>query len=395
MSPDTFDRQIEVAHQRLEALARSAKDSADLKALVVETLEELSAALEELHVAAEELRQQNEELAATRQSVEAERQRYQDLFELAPDGYLVTDPEGIIREANRAAASLLGVRQEFLASKPLVVFVAEEARQAFHKRLTQMQQDATPAQDWQVSLQSREGEPFPASLTVAPVRDATGRLTGLRWLVRNISDRRRAEAALRVSEQKFAKAFRSSPDAITITTLTDGRYIEVNDSFLRFTGFEREEVIDRTSRELGIWPNTEDRDRLVRPLKGQGAIYNQELEFRGKSGQMIVGLVSAEVIDIGREPCFLTVIHDITDRKRAEKEREKLMQALQETLAKVKTLTGLLPICAWCKKIRDDKGYWTQVEQYIGKHSEALFSHGICPECAKKQYREALGGEDA
>ncbi len=197
MSPDPFDRQIEVALQRLKALARSAKDSADLKALVVETLEELSAALEELHVAAEELRQQNEELAATRQSVEAERQRYQDLFELAPDGYLVTDPEGIIREANRAAASLLGVRQEFLASKPLVVFVAEEARQAFHKRLTQMQQDATPAQDWQVSLQSREGEPFPASLTVAPVRDATGRLTGLRWLVRDISERKEAEELLR------------------------------------------------------------------------------------------------------------------------------------------------------------------------------------------------------
>ncbi len=197
MSPDTFDRQIEVALQRLEALARSAKDSGDLKALVVETLEELSAALEELHVAAEELRQQNEELAATRQSVEAERQRYQDLFELAPDGYLVTDPEGIIQEANRAAASLLGVPQEFLASKPLVVFVAEEARQAFHKRLTQMQQDATTAQDWEISLQSREGEPFPASLTVAPVRDATGRLTGLRWMVRDISERKEAEELLR------------------------------------------------------------------------------------------------------------------------------------------------------------------------------------------------------
>ena len=197
MSPDTFDRQIEAALQRLEELAQSAKDSADPRALVVETLEELSTALEELHVAAEQMRQQSEELAATRQSVEEERQRYQDLFEHAPDGYLMTDSEGVIREANRAAATLLRVPQEFLVGKPLAVFVAEEAREAFHKRLTQMQRDATPAQDWQVSLQSREGELFPASLTVAPVRDTTGRLTGLRWLVRDISERKEAEDVLR------------------------------------------------------------------------------------------------------------------------------------------------------------------------------------------------------
>ncbi len=197
MSPDTFDWQIEVARQRLEALAQSAKDSADPRALVVETLEELSTVLEELHVAAEELRQQNEELAATRQSVEAERQRYQDLFELAPDGYLLTDPEGIIREANRAAATLLGVPQEFLVGKPLAVFVAKDAHQAFRGRLTQMQQGATTAHDWQVILQSREGEPFPGSLTVAPVRDAGGRMVGLRWLIRDISQRKEAENVLR------------------------------------------------------------------------------------------------------------------------------------------------------------------------------------------------------
>jgi diguanylate cyclase (GGDEF)-like protein/PAS domain S-box-containing protein len=197
MSPDTFDRQIEAARQRLEALAHGAQNSADPRALVVETLEELSTALEELHVAAEQLRQQNEELAATRQRVEEERQRYQDLFELAPDGYLVTDPAGVIREANRAAATLLGVPQEFLVSKPLVVFVAKEGHQDFRGRLTQMQQRVTTAHDWQVILQSQEGTPFPASLTVAPVHDAGGRMVGLRWLVRDISERKEAEDVLR------------------------------------------------------------------------------------------------------------------------------------------------------------------------------------------------------
>ena len=77
---------------------------------------------------------------------------------------------------------------------------------------------------------------------------------------------------------------------------------------------------------------------------------------------------------------------DISKRKQVEEEREKLISELQEALAKVKTLTGLLPICASCKKIRDDKGYWNQIEAYIRDHSEAEFSHGICPECMKKPY---------
>jgi PAS domain S-box-containing protein len=77
---------------------------------------------------------------------------------------------------------------------------------------------------------------------------------------------------------------------------------------------------------------------------------------------------------------------DISKRKHAEKEREKLVQELQDALAKVKTLSGLLPICASCKKIRDDHGYWTQLEAYIRDHSEAEFSHSICPECKRKLY---------
>lgn len=82
------------------------------------------------------------------------------------------------------------------------------------------------------------------------------------------------------------------------------------------------------------------------------------------------------------------IVRDISNRKRMEKEREELIQRLQDALSRVKKLSGLLPICASCKKIRDDKGYWNQIETYIRAHSEADFSHGICPECAKKLYPE-------
>jgi len=87
---------------------------------------------------------------------------------------------------------------------------------------------------------------------------------------------------------------------------------------------------------------------------------------------------------------------DITERKRVEEERNRVVSDLKKTLSEVKTLRGFLPICSHCKKIRDDKGYWNQIESYIHKHSDAEFSHGICPECAEKYYPDMdLYEEDA
>ncbi len=79
---------------------------------------------------------------------------------------------------------------------------------------------------------------------------------------------------------------------------------------------------------------------------------------------------------------------EIAKRVEAERAKEETIIKLQDALTKVKTLSGLLPICAWCKKIRDDKGYWNQLEKYIGEHSDAEFTHSICPECAAKLYPE-------
>ena len=86
-------------------------------------------------------------------------------------------------------------------------------------------------------------------------------------------------------------------------------------------------------------------------------------------------------------------IMDITERKIAENEKEKLITELQEALDKVKLLSGFLPICASCKKIRDDQGYWKQIETYIHENSEAKFSHGICPDCAKELYPEFINDQ--
>jgi len=132
-------------------------------------------------------------------------------------------------------------------------------------------------------------------------------------------ERQQAEEALRISEEKFATAFRASPDAIALSTLNDGCYIEVNDSCLRMLGYSREETIGHSALELGIWAKPEDRDRVKELLEAQGTVSNCEFEFCKKSGEMFNGLFSAEIIHLRDEPCLLTVITDITPLKQAEK----------------------------------------------------------------------------
>jgi PAS domain-containing protein len=91
-------------------------------------------------------------------------------------------------------------------------------------------------------------------------------------------------------------------------------------------------------------------------------------------------------IEVKGKDFLHSIIHDITDRKQAEEDKKELILELREALSQVKSLSGLLPICASCKKIRDDKGSWKQIEAYIRERSKVEFSHGICPECAKRLY---------
>ncbi|MDP9262939.1 MAG: PAS domain-containing protein, partial [Acidobacteriota bacterium] len=143
---------------------------------------------------------------------------------------------------------------------------------------------------------------------------------------------RRAEEALRLSEEKFAKAFRASPDAITITTLNEGRYIEINDSFLRLSGYAREEVIGRTSLELNVWADPADRARLVEPIRRHEPVRDLEVKFRDKSGRTGPTLVSADYIDLAGEACLLTVTRDLTPQKQKEGEVQRQQDFLRKVL---------------------------------------------------------------
>jgi PAS domain S-box-containing protein len=154
--------------------------------------EELKVYAEELQVQQEELHQQNSQLEAAHRDVETEQRRYHELFEFAPDGYLVADPAGIILQANRAAAALLGVSQDFLAGKPLAVYVSREQRAGWYQSLKELEGGKELAQ-MQMCVRPRRGEAFAAVITLGSVRDRGGALVGLRCMLRDVSRQARLE----------------------------------------------------------------------------------------------------------------------------------------------------------------------------------------------------------
>ena len=163
-------------------------------------------------------------------------------------------------------------------------------------------------------------------------------------LVRDITERKQAEMKMQNLAEKFSKAFRCSPNPITISTVEDGRFIEVNDSFVKLSGYEREEAIGCTAFELNIWVNQSDRQKLLQELHSQGAVRNLEFEFRKKSGELGFAMVCAEIIDLNGQRYILSVTHDITERKRTEAQLQLTSQRdrlLTETLARIRTSLNL------------------------------------------------------
>ena len=133
-----------------------------------------------------------------------------------------------------------------------------------------------------------------------------------------IAERKAAEEALRASEDRFERAFRLSPAPITISTIEDGSYIDVNDSFARLVGHTRESLVGHTSLEVGLWTEPRQRLTLVQTLRAEGRVYDTEVLFTTASGQQREVLLSAEAIELGGRRCILALCHDVTDRRRAE-----------------------------------------------------------------------------
>ena len=183
-------------------------------------------------------------------------------------------------------------------------------------------------------------------------------------------------------------AINSAIGGIIITDL-NGAITFANQSFCKMFDNSNDNMIGMNAADLFSTKEVRTFSDVL-AIVDIGKDDTQEFVVKSKEGRSFVVEVSASNVTsssgelVGRMASFI----DITKRKEIEADREKLINKLQDALNKIKTLRGIIPICASCKKIRDDKGYWNQIEIYIRDHSEADFSHGICPECAEKLYPE-------
>lgn len=174
----------------------------------------------------------------------------------------------------------------------------------------------------------------------------------------------------------------------------DGTFSYVNKAWRQALGYSPEEVKKLNLFDI-IDPGEKDHcQHLFKLLTAGQELEEIETVFLAKDGRRfpVAGKVNCKFVD-GRPTITRGIFRDISARKKDEAERERLISELQEALSKVKTLRGMLPICSLCKKIRDDQGYWQRIESYITHHSNADFSHGICPNCAVEKYPELYGSD--
>ena len=465
-----------------------------------------------------ELREANDRLSAeirerkqTEEALRKSEDRYRTLFEESRDAIYTTSQEGEILDANESMLNLFGYsRGEMIGLQARETYVHSEDRLKFKQKIEQ----EGFVRDYEIKLRKKDGTEMDCLLTAIVRRTADGNIFRYQGIVRDITERKRAE-------EEYRTILRTTMDGFWITNI-QGRFLDVNDAYCHLIGYSRDELLTMSISDVEAVERPEETAQRIQRIVGTGGA-RFETRHRCKDGEIIDVEVSVNYTKIGGERLYvflrditepkraeealresevryrllaenasdiiwtvnmnmqviyispsvtrllrytveeaksrtmeeaftpasleiarwafaeemalenarqgdpnrsrileleltckdggvvpveanfsflrdamgkpvgiLSIARDITERKRAEEERKKLIHELQDALVNLKTLRGLLPICSHCKKIRDDKGYWNQIESYIRDHSGAEFTHGICPECMKKLYPDLV-----
>ncbi|MBV6623196.1 MAG: PAS domain S-box protein [Rivularia sp. (in: Bacteria)] len=270
---------------------------------------ELSTSLEGQAVFEEELRQQNEELLIAHENVKLEQQRYENLFEFAPDAYLVTDANGKIQEANRAACNLFSLSQDKLVGKPIFIFIAEPNRKTFRTQVNLLQR----VEDWECSIKPRERQPFNATITITSIHDNKDNLVGKRLMVRDITQRKQAEEKIR----QQAALLDITTDAIIVCNL-ENQILFWNRGAENLYGWSEKEVSNLSFQELDKNDSPEIEFAFASVLENK--FWQGELEQFTKSGklQLVYSRWTLMHDEHNNPQSILIVNTDITEKKQLE-----------------------------------------------------------------------------
>ncbi len=249
--------------------------------------------------------------------------RYRQIVELSSEGIWTIDDALGLTFMNRQGAALLGYEPEELLGRSVESLVYPDDLESHRASMAKRRQGI--GEEYERRWVRKDGQVIWSLVKATPLFDERGEYRGSFGMLTDITERKRAEAALRLSEEKFAKTFNASPVWVSVSTIAEGLIMEVNDTFTNLTGFTREEVIGRTSVELGLLLDPpRDRARVMEIARRDGRFYNLEMPMRFKDGQVHHMLWSAEAMELAGTPCLLNVLVDITEHKRTLEEKGKL-----------------------------------------------------------------------
>jgi PAS domain S-box-containing protein len=255
--------------------------------------------------------------------------RYRDLVENSEDLLATHDLEGRILSCNPALARTLGYAVEDILRMSVRDLLPNEARHEFDDYIATLRRDGSA--NGQAKVLTRRGERRRLAYRNT-LRTEGVEVPIVRSTARDVTEQVRAERALRLSEEKFAVAFRSSPCGMALSTLPEGRFIDVNTAFEVQSGYTRAEVIGRTGLELGLWSNPDDRPLVLEEFKSTGRLRGRETPLRHRSGANLLIELSAETVTVGGQRCLLWAALDVTARREAEARHRAILRALPDWL---------------------------------------------------------------
>jgi len=324
-----------------------------------------------------------------RKALLASEERYRVLAETAREIILILDLEGRVVYVNRSGLDMSGYNEQELSGKDIKEVVPEDQLERIAENLARRKTGEKGIFLYEAEFIHKEGKRIPVEVSSTLLVEQD-RPSGVMLVARDISERNRAEEALRESEEKYRNVVENVNEGILV--IQEGAPLFANKAILDYLGCTLDEFLSLPVMEM-VHP--EDREmvleRHMARLSGEESPEIYPYRIVKRDGTVIWVEVTGIRINWMGATATLNFFRDVTGRKQVEQEREKLITELQEAISKVKLLSGLLPICSSCNKIRDDEGYWKKIEIYIREHSEADFSHSICPECAKKLYPEFAG----
>ena len=253
-------------------------------------------------------------------------EKYRQLFEAESDAiFLIDNESGNILEVNAAATVMYGYSKEELVHKKNSDLSAEP------EKTRKITKDTPINKEKVISVpiryhRKKDGTIFPVEIT-GRFFEWRGRPVHIA-AIRDITERKKVEQALKTSEERFRLAFQTSPDAININRLKDGLFIDINEGFTSITGYTREEVIGKTSQEINIWENLAERDKLIDELIKNGLVNNQESKFRMKDGRIITALMSARIITLDGALHIISITRNIETIKQSEAMLQRQLKEL-------------------------------------------------------------------